>query len=217
MKKEEYKLKDIFENQILNELYESSRDGFECIYIKMFGEPQEIKETKKSKEDIEYLIKKIVPDEKKQKELWLELDKYEECMSLEMNFWDKQFYKLGFLDKKYLKKELEELEENFSKSNNSEIESSFFYAYIDSFMEFIEDNRFNSWKKRADYKKINDRMIEIKNKYPNIRTFVEDRQVIELSKEELNALLEYISLDDCIEKIEKIETFKLGIKEGNML
>lgn len=36
MKKEEYKLKDIFENQILNELYESSRDGFECIYIKTF-------------------------------------------------------------------------------------------------------------------------------------------------------------------------------------
>ena len=84
-------------------------------------------------------------------------------------------------------------------------------------MEFIENNRFCSWKKRDDYKKITDRMIEIKNKYPNIRTFVEDRQVIKLSKEELSALLEYISLDDCIERIEKIETFKLGIKEGNIL
>ena len=217
MKKEEYKLKDIFENQILNELYESSRDGFECIYIKTFGEPQEIRETKNAKEDIEQLIEKIIPDKEKQKELWLKLDKYDGCMSLEMEFWHRQFYKLGVLDKNYLKKEMEELEEKFAKSNNSELESSFFYSYIDSFMEFIEDNRFGSWKKRADYKKINDRMIEIKNKYPNIRTFVEDRQVIKLSKEELSALLEYISLDDCIERIEKIETFKLGIKEGNML
>ena len=60
-------------------------------------------------------------------------------------------------------------------------------------------------------------MFKIKNKYPNVRTFVNDRVVIELTKEELQAVLEYISLDDEIEKIEMIETFKLGLKEGNSL
>ena len=90
----------------------------------------------------------------------------------------------------------------------------FFYNYIDSIMQFIEDNRFNIWSKRKDYKEITDKMRAIKNKYPNIRTFVDDRQVVDLTKEELKAVLEYISLDDDIERLEKIATFKLGIKEG---
>lgn len=91
---------------------------------------------------------------------------------------------------------------------------NFFYNYIDSIMQFIEDNRFNIWRKTKDYKEITDKMRAIKNKYPNVRTFVEDRQVVDLTKEELKAILEYISLDDDIERLEKIETFKLGIKEG---
>lgn len=37
------------------------------------------------------------------------------------------------------------------------------------------------------------------------------------TKEELNAVLEYINLDNEIERMEKIETFKLGLKEGNWL
>ena len=91
---------------------------------------------------------------------------------------------------------------------------NFFYNYIDSIMQYIEDNRFNIWSKTKDYKEITDKMRAIKNKYPNVRTFVEDRQVVDLTKEELKAVLEYISLDDDIERLEKIETFKLGIKEG---
>lgn len=81
-------------------------------------------------------------------------------------------------------------------------------------MQFIEDNRFNIWSKRKDYKEITDKMSAIKDKYPNVRTFVEDGEVVNLTMEELKAVLEYISLDDDIEKLEKIETFKLGIKEG---
>ena len=218
MQKEEYKLKDIFENQILNELYETSRDGFEGMYIKIYGEPQEIKETRKSKKELEELMKKIVKDKEKQKEFWLKLDKYEGCMSMEIDFWDRQFYKLGFLDRIYLKKELKELRNTFAKTNEDIArKDSFFSTYLESFMQFLEDNRFHTWRKREDYTKITNRMREIKNKYPNVRTFVEDRQVIELTKEELSAVLEYIFLDDEIDKIEKIETFKLGIKEGNML
>ena len=91
---------------------------------------------------------------------------------------------------------------------------NFFYNYIDSIMQFIEDNRFNIWSKRKDYKEITDKMRAIKNKYPNVRKFVDDRQVVDLIKEELKAVLEYISLDEDIERLEKIETFKLGIKEG---
>lgn len=85
-------------------------------------------------------------------------------------------------------------------------------------MQFLEDNRYNIWQKRKDYKQIKDKMREIKNKYANVRLFIEDRVVTaNLTKEELKAVLEYINLDDEIERIEKIETFKFGLKEGNWL
>ena len=85
-------------------------------------------------------------------------------------------------------------------------------------MQFLEDNRYNIWQKRKDYKQIKDKMREIKNKYANVRLFIEDRVVTaNLTKEELKAVLEYINLDDEIERIEKIETFKLGLREGNWL
>ena len=114
----------------------------------------------------------------------------------------------------------EETKVNFfkDKENDKIQENSFFYQYTDSIMQFLEDNRYNIWQKRKDYKQIKDKMREIKNKYANVRLFIEDRVVTaNLTKEELKAVLEYINLDDEIERIEKIETFKLGLKEGNWL
>ena len=220
MEKREYKVSEIFENQVLNELYETRGDGLECLYTKMYGEPEEIKETKQAKKELENLMKKLVKDEENRKELWLKLDRFEGCLSGEMSFWDKQYYKLGFLDKLFLKREIEETKTRFfkNKENNKIQENSFFYRYIDSVMQFLEDNRYNIWQKRKDYKQIKDKMREIKNKYANVRLFIEDRVVTaNLTKEELKAVLEYINLDDEIERIEKIETFKLGLKEGNWL
>lgn len=218
MEKREYTVNELFENQILNDIYETRGDGIEGLYVSMFGEPEDIKETKQAKKELEDLMKELVKDEKNQKELWLKLDRFESCMSGEMSFWEKQYYKLGFLDRIYLKQEIKETRDNFFENKVDDInKNSYFHKYIDSIMQFLEDNRFKNWQKRKDYKTITDKMFKIKNKYPNVRTFVNDRVVIELTKEELQAVLEYISLDDEIEKIEMIETFKLGLKEGNSL
>lgn len=114
----------------------------------------------------------------------------------------------------------EETKASFFKDNeNDKIqENSFFYQYTDSIMQFLEDNRYNVWQKRKDYKETKDKIRKIKNKYPNVRLFIEDRVVTaNLTKEELKAVLEYINLDDEIERIEKIETFKLGLRERNWL
>lgn len=114
----------------------------------------------------------------------------------------------------------EETKVNFfkDKENDKIQENSFFYQYTDSIMQFLEDNRYNVWQRRKDYKETKDKIRKIKNKYPNVRLFIEDRVVTaNLTKEELKAVLEYINLDDEIERIEKIETFKLGLREGNWL
>ena len=214
MEKREYTVNELFENQILNDIYETRGDGLQCLYISMYGKTEEITEVENAKKELENLMYELVKDKEKQKQLWLKLDRFEGAMSGESSFWNKQYYKLGFLDRIYLKKEIEETQKNKVDDINK---NSFFHKYIDSIMQFLEDNRFNTWRKRKDYKTITDKMTKIKNKYPNVRIFIEDRMAIELTKEELQAVLEYISLDDDIEKIEKIETFKLGLKEGNSL
>ena len=46
MERKEYTVNELFENQVLNDIYETRGDGLECLYIRMYGEPEEIKETK---------------------------------------------------------------------------------------------------------------------------------------------------------------------------
>ena len=54
---------------------------------------------------------------------------------------------------------------------------------------------------------------EIKEKYPNVETFLEDREAIELTDDEENALLNILDIQEQINFIEKIIAFKLGMIE----
>lgn len=156
--------------------------------------------------ELEEQLKETLTDE--QQDLFDKWDIYKDELNQYTS--EKSFIYGVCCDKEYT---IEKRAKNKLKDEQNS-KDNFFYNYIDSIMQFIEDNRFNIWRKTKDYKEITDKMRAIKNKYPNVRTFVEDRQVVDLTKEELKAILEYISLDDDIERLEKIETFKLGIKEG---
>ena len=176
-----------------------------------------IEETFKTNDLYDKVLNKIVETEEKlgqtltdkQKDLFDRWETYRDEME---NLTAEQSFIYGYCLDKELLLEKQRVKSKLKNEHNSN--DNFFYNYIDSIMQYIEDNRFNIWSKTKDYKEITDKMRAIKNKYPNVRTFVEDRQVVDLTKEELKAVLEYISLDDDIERLEKIETFKLGIKEG---
>lgn len=219
MQKTEYTVNEIFENQILNDIYETRGDGLECVYIRMYGKPEEVLNCEKVEDEFRLLAKQTIKDEEIKKQILYKFNQFQDALLGEMTLWDKQYYKLGFLDGIYLKKEIRDIKKILSnyKTTDNKNENDFFYKYIDSILQFIEDNRFSIWRKRKDYKKLKNKMSEIKDKYPNIRTFVEDRVLVELNREELKALLQYIDLDDKIKTIEKVETFKLGLKEGNSL
>ncbi len=176
-----------------------------------------IEQTFKSNNLYDKVLSKIVETEEKlgqtltdeQKDLF---DKWETYRDEMENLTAEQSFIYGYCLDKELLLEKQRVKSKLKDEQNSN--DNFFYNYIDSIMQFIEDNRFNIWSKRKDYKEITEKMSAIKDKYPNVRTFVEDGEVVNLTMEELKAVLEYISLDDDIEKLEKIETFKLGIKEG---
>ncbi len=209
----ELKVSEIFENQILNELYETRGDGLECLYIRMYGEPKEIKEVKKSKKELEDLIRKYVQDEEKQKELWLKLDRYEGYMSGEMGFWDRQYYKLGFLDKIFLKKEITDNCNNITNNDTEDLRDSFIYKNMHIIKEMLGAIIWN----RKDYKEIAHKMSKIKEEYPNVKELLEKSKIVELTKKEVKALKEYLKLADDMQDIELVETFKLGLKDNSLL
>lgn len=124
MEKREYTVNELFENQILNDIYETRGDGLQCLYIRMYGKTEEMTEVEKSKKELENLMYELVKDKKKQKELWLKLDRFEGAMSGESSFWNKQYYKLGFLDRIYLKKEIADNKRKFVENNTGDLEDT---------------------------------------------------------------------------------------------
>ena len=61
-------------------------------------------------------------------------------------------------------------------------------------------------------------MQEIKNKYPNVRLYIEDEEIDKnLNKEELKAVLEIIEIENNMNALEIEEAFRLGLKENEML
>ena len=213
MEKRKYTVNELFENQILNEIYETRGDGLEYLYIRMYGEPKEIKETKQAKKELEDLMKELVQDEKKQKELWLRLDKFESCMSGEISFWDKQYYKLGFLDRIYLKKEIADNDKMFIGNNIKDLKDTFIYKSMQFIRELLGNNIWN----RKDYKEIVHKMSKIKEEYPNVMNFLEKKEIVTFTKKEQKALSKYLILADNMQEIELVETFKLGLKDSNLL
>lgn len=81
-------------------------------------------------------------------------------------------------------------------------------------IEYIEDNAMSKARKRADYKEKMKLIQEIMKKYPKLRAFIEDEEIEELSKEEVEKLLEISTIQSEISNIENEEIFKLGIKNG---
>lgn len=86
--------------------------------------------------------------------------------------------------------------------------------WSDYFTDYFENQRVMRIMLGSEYKKINKAICEIKNKYPNVVTLLEDGENVKLNDEEENAIIEILKLQEEINMIELKESFKLGFKEA---
>ena len=86
--------------------------------------------------------------------------------------------------------------------------------YTDDFADYFENQRVMKIMLGSEYKKINKAICEIKNKYPNVVTLLEDGEKTKLNDEEENAIIEILKFQEEINLIELKEAFKLGFKEA---
>ena len=69
-------------------------------------------------------------------------------------------------------------------------------------------------KDREDYQILNKKISELKYKYQNVRTFLEEKEAIDLRDDEQYAILNVLDYETELDVIELKESFKLGFKEA---
>lgn len=95
-----------------------------------------------------------------------------------------------------------------------ELYEGFFNKYSADFYEYFDKHIVENVIKKGEYKRLEDEIKKIKNKYPNLVTLLEDRENVDLSYTDEKALNEILSLEREINIIELKESFKLGFKEA---
>lgn len=95
-----------------------------------------------------------------------------------------------------------------------EIVSNFFDDYEEGFLEYLEAHKSVALKDRKDYQTLCKKISELKYKYPNVGTFLEDKEPIELKDDEQYAMLNVLDYETKLDIIELKECFKLGFKEA---
>ena len=103
-------------------------------------------------------------------------------------------------------KKLEKLNEEFLNQYTDE--------WLDYFADYFENQRVSRIRLRHEYKEIEKDICEIKHKYPNVVTLLEDGENVKLNDEEEEAIIEILNLQEEINMIELKESFKLGFKEA---
>lgn len=159
-------------------------------------------------EELTKKIKEYVTDTDKQNELLRLVNKYELNANADDDFWNKMYYKLGIYDGI----ELKNMTKNETKDNNED-NTIFFDEYSDDFWDYMNTNRMKMLKGNKDYKEYMAKREKIKSENPNVRTFLEDREAVELTDVELNSILDIFEIEGDMETIETTETFKLGARE----
>lgn len=86
--------------------------------------------------------------------------------------------------------------------------------YENGFEDFFEQQREENLLEREDYRDLQEQIKEFKEKYPKIQDFLENDQIVELTKEEKEAILEVDYLEGEMHVLELKEAFKLGFKEA---
>ena len=92
------------------------------------------------------------------------------------------------------------------------LNDGFFNQYTDDFFEYFE--RHKNIKKNKEYFELITQIEYLKTKYPKVRSFLEDKEIINFSETEKMGLLKILDLQEELSILDLKESFKLGFKEA---
>ena len=93
----------------------------------------------------------------------------------------------------------------------------FFDTYNDDFFEYFGKYKVLKVMQNKEYKKINQQICSVKEKYPKVISLLEDNETVALNYEEGKAINKILKLKEELDGIEIKEAFKLEFKEDNFI
>lgn len=88
---------------------------------------------------------------------------------------------------------------------------------IDNFTEYFDEYVEKVLKKNKKYKKVEDEIHKLKDEYPNVTAFIENKKKPNLTQKDKEAIDKLFRLEGILKNHEILEAYKLGLKEGAVL
>ena len=207
--KEEIKMINNFKDGVFNELYDIRSENYElCFSEKLTKETEKFKVSEK-REKLKIFINELkLEDDTKIKQINDLIKDLENALFLEMDYWCRKYYKLGFCDADMLKKETK----TFSEKNRMK-GKSFYNECSDEFLEYVEEYRVTYLMKKTEYKELINQVRKLKEYNPKVENLVEDGKIEILNYKELKVIQKLLSLGSQLDSIEQKEIFRLGMRE----
>lgn len=207
--KEEIKMINNFKDGVFNELYDIRSENYElCFSEKLTKETEKFKVSEK-REKLKIFINELkLEDDTKIKQINDLIKDLENALFLEMDYWCRKYYKLGFCDADMLKKETK----TFSEKNRMK-GKSFYNECSDEFLEYVEEYRVTYLMKKTEYKELINQVRKLKEDNPKVENLVEDGKIEILNYKELKVIQKLLSLGSQLDSIEQKEIFRLGMRE----
>ena len=198
-----------FKDGVFNELYDIRSENYElCFSEKLTKETEKFKVSEK-REKLKIFINELkLEDDTKIKQINDLIKDLENALFLEMDYWCRKYYKLGFCDADILKKETK----TFSEKNRMK-GKSFYNECSDEFLEYVEEYRVTYLMKKTEYKELINQVRKLKEDNPKVENLVEDGKIEILNYKELKVIQKLLSLGSQLDSIEQKEIFRLGMRE----
>ena len=203
-------MKNLFEEPVLDQMYEFRKDDFEQEVYDNNKEIQNIElQHSELAENLIQLIRDTIKDEERAEIIVKKFEEFQLDSVDSIEFWNKTYFKLGMIEREEIKKTF--LKHELEKSERDS--DTFLNFPLNCLSEYIETQKRKYTLNAPDYKKLMKQYREISEKYPNAIAVFEDLEPIVLNKEEMKALVELREIDLEIGSMEKDLCFKLGMKE----
>lgn len=198
-----------FKDGVFNELYDIRSEDYELCFSEKLTKETEKFEVSKKREKLKIFINELkLEDDTKIKQINDLIKDLENALFLEMDYWCRKYYKLGFCDADMLKKETK----TFSEKNRMK-GKSFYNECSDEFLEYVEEYRVTYLMKKPEYKELINQVRKLKEDNPKVENLVEDGKIEILNYRELKVIQKLLSLGSQLDSIEQKEIFRLGMRE----
>ena len=198
-----------FKDGVFNELYDIRSEDYELCFSEKFTKETEKFEVSEKREKLKIFINELkLEDDTKIKQINDLIKDLENALFLEMDYWCRKYYKLGFCDADMLKKETK----TFSEKNRIK-GKSFYNECSDEFLEYVEEYRVTYLMKKPEYKELINQIRKLKADNPKVENLVEDGKIEILNYKELKVIQKLLSLGSRLDSIEQKEIFRLGMRE----